>query len=292
MSCTEGFGILQGMYATILLVLTLLSYSVASLLYMLQWRSVPSQPGLKEVGVSWYWCTPPAMVSLAALVAHSLLLHRWIDSPVGLGQNLSLFNMLSLVAWLVALFAFLTQRRTGTLLGLAPFAFVLAMGSILLAFFSPSTHFVQTAAMPPMLIHILLAAVTLSVLCLSGLFGLLIIVQEKQLRFKSLHLVLWPYLPPLQTMDILLFRTLRFGFILLSAVLLTSLYSFSDKLTISWVLDKSIVALLAWLVFAVLLIGRRWFGWRGCKAGYGALAGVALIVLASLGCQLVMESFY
>jgi len=265
--------------------ITLTSYLVATLLYLFQWQPLQSQATRGTAKRSRY------LISGVAIIAHSFLLYLWIDHSVS-GQNLTLFNMVSLIAWLVALLAFVTHVYTNNLVGLPPLAFAIAMLSIALVIFFPATYDVNTIAFPQTLLHIFLAAITLSVLCLSGLIALLVIIQERQLRFKSIKLTRWSYLPPLQTMELLLFRTLSVGFALLSLVLITSLYSFSNQLTIRWVFDKAVLVLFAWSILGVLLIGHRWLGWRGYKAGYGTLAGVILLGLAYLGCQLILEGLH
>jgi ABC-type uncharacterized transport system permease subunit len=46
---------------------------------------------------------------------------------------------------------------------------------------------------------------------------------------------------------------------------------------------------LSWLVFAVLLIGRARFGWRGRQAVRWLVAGSTLLLLAYVGSRFVME---
>ncbi|MGM9451414.1 cytochrome c biogenesis protein CcsA, partial [Klebsiella sp. K47] len=51
----------------------------------------------------------------------------------------------------------------------------------------------------------------------------------------------------------------------------------------------SVFSLLSWLTFAVLLIGRARFGWRGRSAVRVLYAGAALLLLADAGSRFVME---
>jgi ABC-type uncharacterized transport system permease subunit len=50
-----------------------------------------------------------------------------------------------------------------------------------------------------------------------------------------------------------------------------------------------VFGLLAWLVFAVLLAGRRFAGWRGKRATRFLYAGSVLLLLAYVGSRFVME---
>jgi len=98
---------------------------------------------------------------------------------------------------------------------------------------------------------------------------------------------------PLLTMERLTFRFVTAGFVLLSATLLAGLL-FSETLygaTVrGWKWDhKTVFSVLAWLSFAVLLIGRARFGWRGRTARRVLYAGSALLLLAYVGSRFVLE---
>jgi hypothetical protein len=52
---------------------------------------------------------------------------------------------------------------------------------------------------------------------------------------------------------------------------------------------KTVFSLLAWIVFAALLAGRRVFGWRGPLATRWLYAGAGLLLLAYVGSRFVFE---
>ena len=52
---------------------------------------------------------------------------------------------------------------------------------------------------------------------------------------------------------------------------------------------KTVFSLLAWIVFAGLLAGRRAFGWRGPRATGWLYAGAVLLLLAYAGSRFVLE---
>ena len=97
-------------------------------------------------------------------------------------------------------------------------------------------------------------------------------------------------IPPLETMEALLFQVIALGFILLSVVLFSSLYFYRSIILVhGMVLQKTALVSAAWLVFAVLLLGRYHWGWRGRKAIYCTLAGVGLLLIAYFGSKVVLE---
>ncbi len=95
---------------------------------------------------------------------------------------------------------------------------------------------------------------------------------------------------PLLTLERLTFRFVSAGFVLLTATLAAG-WLFGEQLYgKAWVWNhKSVFSLLSWLTFAVLLIGRARFGWRGRSAVRMLYAGALLLLLAYAGSRFVME---
>lgn len=90
---------------------------------------------------------------------------------------------------------------------------------------------------------------------------------------------------PLLTLEKLTFRFVGLGFAVLSAALLLGWW-FSSP----WRWDhKTVFSLLAWAVFAALLLGRRLQGWRGRRATRWLYIGAALLLLAYVGSRFVVE---
>jgi len=95
-------------------------------------------------------------------------------------------------------------------------------------------------------------------------------------------------LPPLQTMEALLFEMILAGFILLTMALLTG-FTFLEDMFAQHLAHKTILSIIAWLVFGTLLWGRFRSGWRGQKALIWTLAGFLVLMLAYFGSKFVVE---
>jgi len=97
---------------------------------------------------------------------------------------------------------------------------------------------------------------------------------------------------PLLTLERLTFRFVGAGFLLLSATLLVGV-AFGEHLYghgVAWKWDhKTVFSLLSWLTFAILLIGRARFGWRGRRAVRVLYVGAGLLFLAYVGSRFVLE---
>jgi ABC-type uncharacterized transport system permease subunit len=97
---------------------------------------------------------------------------------------------------------------------------------------------------------------------------------------------------PLLTLERLTFRFVNSGFVLLTATLLAG-WLFSESLYGAgkvWKWDhKTIFSVLSWLAFAVLIVGRAQFGWRGRTAVRVLYVGSGLLLLAYVGSRFVLE---
>ena len=97
-------------------------------------------------------------------------------------------------------------------------------------------------------------------------------------------------LPPLLTLERLLFRLIGAAFVLLTLTLATGII-FSESLFGRPLRfdHKSVFAVVSWLTFAALLVGRHFYGWRGRTALRWTLAGFVLLLLAYIGSRFVLE---
>ncbi|WP_114970069.1 cytochrome C assembly family protein [Rhodoferax ferrireducens] len=97
---------------------------------------------------------------------------------------------------------------------------------------------------------------------------------------------------PLLTMERLTFRFVGAGFILLSATLLVGILFekqlYGSAAPLKWD-HKTAFSILSWLAFAILLVGRARFGWRGKRAVRVLYIGSGLLLLAYVGSRFVME---
>lgn len=252
-------------------IFALICYSVATALLL--WRCLRRVAGLR-------WAV--FGVGLGAICLHAVLLHAVIDSSSG--QNLSLLNVFSLVMWCVAILELVAMLfRQVDALGLV--VFPMAMLAILLSLVFPHQRIIDAAAHPDTLFHILLALLTFCVLLFAGILAGFLAIQEWLLRSKRTWYFLQS-LPALQTMESLLFQVITLGFVLLSAVVVTSLYFYFDVI---WhhvaMRHKAVFVIAAWLLFAVLLLGRQLWGWRGRRAINYTLVGVVLLLFSYFGSQ-------
>jgi ABC-type uncharacterized transport system permease subunit len=216
-----------------------------------------------------------------AVFSHAWLLYHWIDT--GHGQNLTLLNLFSQAAWVVALLQLILAIKK-PLENLAIFIFPITGLTIIFADLFPSQKLVDAAADPAGLGHLLLALVAFGVLCIAACQAILVAIQDRQLRHKdTLHAL--RILPPVESMERLLFQLIGVGFGLLTLLLLSSFYLF-EHIFSPPLLSKTLLTILTWLIFATLLAGRLLFGWRSHTAVKWTLSGVIVLLV----CYLISEA--
>ena len=90
---------------------------------------------------------------------------------------------------------------------------------------------------------------------------------------------------PLLRLERLTFRFVEVGFGVLTLALVLGAATATH-----WRWDhKTVFSLLGWAVFAALLIGRKWQGWRGRRATRWLYVGAVLLLLAYAGSRFVFE---
>lgn len=139
------------------------------------------------------------------------------------------------------------------------------------------------------IIHIMLSVIAYCVLSIAAIQAALVHLQNSNLK-KRHNTVLIRNLPPLLTMEKLMFEMLWSGTILL-ALAITAGFIFIDNLFAQQLAHKTFFSILALVIFTTLLIGRHKYGWRGAKASSLTLWGAVFLMLGFLGSKLVLEWF-
>ncbi len=218
---------------------------------------------------------------LAAWLLHGLTL-AW--SVIGTAPQFGFAPALSITAWLV-LTAYAVESQIFPLLTVRWALAALGAASVLLALVFPGTPLHVTAS-PWLPLHLALGIASYGLFAAAVVHAWLLMRAERQIRnaAPSADSV------PLLTLERLTFRFATVGFVLLTATLLAG-WLFGETLYgRAWRWEhKTMFSLLAWLVFAALLLGRSRFGWRGRSAVRVLYAGALLLLMAYVGSRFVLE---
>ncbi len=221
--------------------------------------------------------------SLLAITSHGWILYKLIDTP--LGQNMDWLIMLSFTLWLMNLFT-LTLSLRWPIGNLCVLTYPLAAISLVCAMLMGGNEAIVTKTQPEILPHIFISLFAMSLLTMGSLQAILLGLQNFLLKHHHPSAML-RILPPLQTMEGLLFFIIWCGQLFLCASLGSGFFYNAPLLT-PHLLPKTILAISAWFSLTLLLVGRYFFGWRGPTAIRWTLSGTVLAILSYFGTKALL----
>lgn len=223
---------------------------------------------------------------LAALLLHGLSVHGEIFGADAMRFSFSI--AVSVMMWL-AIALYWVESFYARMEGLQAIGLPLAAAAVVLPLVFPAAHSLPNAGSLAFRIHFLMAMLAYSLFTLAALHAALMAVAEKGLHRGRISPLL-AGLPPLLIMESLLFRLIHVAFVLLTLTLLSGV-AFSETLFGKAFAfnHKTVFAVLSWLIFGALLLGRHLRGWRGRLALRWTLAGFVTLVLAYIGSRFVLE---
>ena len=223
-------------------------------------------------------------LSLSALLLHGFITWDGIIGETGVSLG---FYKVSALLFLVINIACITSLARRPLQNLLVVLFPLSALAVLVSTFAPATAPVVSNFSGGILLHISSSILAYSVLTLAAVQSALLAVQDHQLKHRHTRGII-QILPPLQLMESMLFELLWIGVILLS-IAIASGFVFIDDIFAQSLVHKTVLTIIAWLLFSVLLWGHYQLGWRSRTAVRLTLAGFALLMLAFFGSKLVLE---
>ncbi|MFN7085923.1 MAG: inner membrane protein YpjD [Burkholderiales bacterium] len=267
----------------------ILPYLVSALLYaglaLILWRVrwARGDAALSDVAPSGAFERHAVLVPLA--------LHTFLLSQSAFGNDglyLGIGNAVSAILWLTVLIYWL-DSFFHKLEGLQVLVLPAAAVAVLLPAVFPSLKPVPNTEFAIFRLHLLIALLAYTLFTIASLHVLLMTLLERRLHDGSLPKML-QNMPPLLTMETLLFRIIWAGFVLLTLTLASGVI-FSEELfgKAARLNHKTVFGVLSWAIFAALLGGRHVYGWRGRIAMRWTLAGFLALVLAYIGSKFVLE---
>jgi ABC-type uncharacterized transport system permease subunit len=249
--------------------------------------------GALGLGLSAYWGDAHhgrgrriAAVAIAAtgVVVHAAALvgERRIEPQA----VLSLSDMLALVALVIAVTAIVMALRP-RLRGMA--ALLLGIAALLEAAFSQGAR--EFSVGRPgweLAFHVAMATTAFAFLTIGAALAAAQVVVDRRLRSRQ-PLGWLKILTPIESVESGVFQSILLGFAVLTLALVTGAF-FIEDLFAQHLVHKVVLAIIAWIVFGILLLGRWRMGWRGRQALRWTLAGYVLLGLSYFGSKLVLEN--
>ncbi len=222
-------------------------------------------------------------ICVVALLVHGLGIFS--VSFTSSGFQLSLFNASSLIFWVIntiVLISSLKKPVHNLFILLFPLSCLSLIAALLGSYLGEYLLLDYQLAS-----HVILSILAYSLLTIASLQAIFLAYQNKSLKNKQ-HFSQTRLLPPLQTMETLLFEFVWIGEILLTLAIISGFW-FLEDMFVQHQTHKTVFAITAWFIYAGLLWGRHFRGWRGNKAIRWTLAGFISLMLAYFGSKIVLE---
>ncbi len=250
--------------------------SGAAALYLMGWLFQVTKPEASKTVVL-------RVIAAAAIALHGFT--TWGLMIIDAGLDLGLFKVLTLLALVINCLVWISGiSKPIHNLFLVLFPISVAILIMALTDAESSSPIILSSGLQ---IHILLSVLAYSFLAIAATQALLCGYQNWQLKHKHQN-ALMRALPPLETMESLLFQAIWLGQVLLTLSLISGFLVY-ENLFAQQLVHKVVFSLLAWLVYAVLLVGRHYHGWRGKRAINWTWMGFVAILLGYIGSKFVIE---
>lgn len=234
------------------------------------------------------------LIVLIPIALHGVVLHESIFTSEGFVFGFA--QALSMMAWIGVTF-FWVESWYLPMKGLKALILLVAALASFLPIIFPGYVLSERAVHDPWFrAHFIVANVAYGLLSLAALHAILMHWQDRRLHLRAGghsngFLNRWvDRLPPLLSMENMLFRLIAVGFVLLTLTVFSGIF-FSQTLfgkPLFWD-HKTVFGLLSWVMFASLLISRLRSGLRGAAAIRWVLGSFVMLLLAYVGSRFVIE---
>ena len=223
------------------------------------------------------------VLAVIAIAIHATGLFESLT--LGGGINVSLVSSVSLIGLQLAII--------GTLAALDSDLRGVAAGLIVLA--APTAIATQTGAVEvtesglswQLQTHVFTAMFAYGLLAAGSILAIYALVQDRRLRAAKLSPVNQLF-APLEKTERMLYGVASAGIAMLAMSMALGI-TFVENLFAQHLVHKTVLSLIALLVFGILLAGRHFAGWRGKRAIYLYLGGFIILCLAYFGSRYILE---
>lgn len=223
-------------------------------------------------------------LAVLAFLVHALTLWQAMNTPAGF--DVSFLNTMSLAA-LMIVGVLLASSLNSTMFETGIIAFPGAALFVWAQSLVPIEPLILDGLEPVLALHVFSSILAYGLLGIAAINAILLAIQGRLLRHPR-PLRQLEMLPPLTVLETLMFRLITAGWLVLSLSLATGLL-FVQNLLAQHLAHKTVLSIVSWVLFGLLLTGRWWKGWRGRRAIGWTLTAMLVLALAYFGSKLVLE---
>ena len=270
------------MNSSILLSLTTWAYGLSAFLYIMTLVFKTSGPG-----------KPAMWIALLGLAGNtSGIVMRWVESyDMGIGHAplSNLYESLVFFAWTIILIYLLVERRYRTRI-IGAFVTPLAFLTMAYASFSPGVNSRIQPLLPALksnwlIAHVIACFIGYAAFAIAFGISIMYLIKRRKNADEKGFIALFP---KLDILDDLNHRMILFGFLFLSAGIITGAVWANSAWGRYWGWDpKETWSLITWFIYATLLHARLVHGWHGKRIVYLSMIGFAAVLFTYFGVNLL-----
>lgn len=225
------------------------------------------------------------ILSTLAILTHMVLLVNAVFTQQG--QDLSFINVSLLTCWVIVVSVTTVSLKFPATL-LLPVVYGFAVILLLASLFMPHQIILQNINLElPLVTHVSISLLAYCVLIIATLYGVQFYFIDKRLKRKDMAIV-HSHLPPLMVVERQLYQLVIVGTGLLTLALASG-FVFLDSMLAVNNMHKTVLSLIAWAIFASVVTGHLWRGWRGKSSVITIMIGAFVLTLAYFGSRFVQE---
>ena len=225
------------------------------------------------------------LLSTGAILAHMLVLVNSVFTHNG--QDLSTINIAMLTCWgIVVSVTTVSLKFPATLL--LPVVYGFAAILLVASLFIPHHIIMQSIDVKlGLVVHISFSLLAYCILIIATLYAVQFYYIDKRLKEKDLA-IMHSHLPPLMLVERQLYQLLTVGTIIFTFALMSGFF-FLEGMFAKEAIHKTVLSMVAWVIFTIVATGHHVLGWRGKPVVFAILGASGLVTMAYFGSRFIQE---
>jgi len=245
--------------------------------------------------------TVATLFTLAAwLIQTAGLGVRWVESyQMGFGHAplTNMYESVVFFSWTIIILYLAIEWKFKTKI-IGAFAVPFAFLAMAYASFSTDINKAISPLVPALqsnwlIAHVITCFVGYAAFAVAAALGIMYLVKNSSKNEEPQSTGIVNSLPPLKTIDDLIHKTMVFGFIWLTAGIITGAIWANSAWGTYWSWDpKETWSLITWFVYAITLHARYTRGWSGTKIAFLAIFGFIAVLFTYYGVNFILSGLH
>ncbi len=225
---------------------------------------------------------------------------RWLESyQLGFGHAplTNMYESVVFFSWTIIILYLAIEWKFKTKI-IGPFAVPFAFLAMAYASFSTDISRTISPLIPALqsnwlIAHVVTCFIGYAAFAVAAGLGIMYLIKNRSQKVDQESAGLISTLPPLTTIDDIIHKTMVFGFIWLTAGIITGAVWANSAWGTYWSWDpKETWSLITWFIYAITLHARYTRGWSGTRIAYLAIFGFLAVLFTYYGVNFILSGLH